>query len=163
MNHLRHAPETRATTGTTPVNFTDPIPATFSYARVKGPGDGLIFTDVPCVLTGGVTAKFRAYRPLANEPTGVAVDLQVAPDNVPLPPLVPDAPDTDPYYLKNAYIGSVSVTAPDGTAHEFDFSGFQVPVDLTHGAEVMFTYDLASITTNPIGPLLNLTITPSSS
>lgn len=164
MNHLRHAPETNVgqSSPDDPVP-NDPIPAKFMYARVKQSDTvGVeLGATVPCDLTAGITLQHRVFR-LGGDPGDIAVDCQIAPNGKTLPPLLPDQAAPDPYRLKTSYIGTITVNVPNGEPLTFPVStgsSDNVPVDLTNGIEVKYAF--ASVTSSPIGPLLNIDITPS--
>lgn len=142
------------------MNRSASIPAMFDHARVKQSDEhsAAVMAAVPCDFAAGITAQFRAYRPTAD-PNALAVDYQIAPDNAPLPPLIADQAGEDPYRLKDAYIGWISVTGPDGKTY-VNSGADSVPVDLTQGLNVTFTYAATDVHTSPIGPLLNIDIAP---
>jgi hypothetical protein len=166
MNHFRYAPETGLDEATAPeASFGDPIPANFSYTRVKQQDatSAELGTDVPCDITAGVTAQYRVFR-MTAEPKDLSVDCQIAPDNDPMPPLIPDQAETDPYLLKESYIGKITVHQPDGKTRTFKVTTDRhdrVPVDLTQGVEIRCSFDFSAAQTNPIGPLFDIDVTPS--
>jgi hypothetical protein len=165
MNHANHAPEKRRH----PV-LKDPVDgrvkANFEYVRVKQTDTGSsssLETAVPLDFTTGITAQMRAYRATADQETP-SIDYQVVPSGAPLPPSVADeSPPDDPLCLKSSYVGTITVNAPDGGRRVYEVTtgpGDAVPLDLTKGLNVTCSFDWEAVMTNPIGPMLNIDITP---
>jgi hypothetical protein len=163
MDHANYAPDTSRNDGRRDV---EPVPATFTYVRVKqsdADGDSLN-TTVPCDFAQGITAKLRAYRETPDQ-TAPSLELQIAPVSPPLvPPLVPDnSPVPDPLNLKSAYIGTITVTAPGGRTFALDVPRSHtenIPLDLTKGVDVTCWFDVGSLKSLPIGPMLYIDIQP---
>jgi hypothetical protein len=165
MNHANHAPEKRH-----PAVLKDPVDgqvqATFAYVRVKqsDAGDSAsLETPVPFDFTNGITAQVRAYRETADQVIP-SIDYQIVPFGTPLSPSVPDeSPPDDPLFLKNSYIGTITVKLPSGGCRAYNLSTSHddaVRLDLTKGLNVTCSFNWESVMTNPIGPMLNIDITP---
>lgn len=165
MHHANHAPDTtRRHAAQDPPT---PIPANFTYVRVKKTADDSdsLETTVPLDFAAGITAKLRAYRETPAQ-TSPSLEYQIAPTAPVLnPPMIPDnSPTPDPLYLKNSYIGTITVQVPGGgPPRVLTVTGSHedaVAVDLTKGVDVRCWFDLSSVDSFPIGPMLNIDITP---
>jgi len=164
MDHANHAPDTHRRHA-----LQDPVDgrvqANFEYVRVKQTNDGgsSLETTVPLDFTTGITAQLRAYRETAGQDIP-SIDYQVVPYGAPLAPRVADkSPDDDPLCLKTSYVGTITVNVPGGDRRVFTVTkehGDTVPLDLTKGLNMTCSFDWASALSQPIGPMLNIDITP---
>jgi len=166
MNHANHAPDTHRDSGSH--DAPPAVPANFTYVRVKtSDSDSDDFSPssaVPLNFAAGITAKLRAYRETPDQ-TAPSLEYQVAPtEPVLTPPLVPDqSPTPDPLLLKDAYVGRITVNVPGGEARTLKITRSHtdaVHLDLTKGVEVRCWFDTRGIFAHPIGPMLNIDITP---
>lgn len=161
MNHIRHAPETNVE----PATGADPalaaLPLSFQYARVKTSDTSSVHLPVavPFDFGQGITTQFRTYYPDPTSDPG-CVDVQVAPDNKPLPPLVKNDNPSDPYGFAKSYVGTITVHMGDKTVtcKVSTDQADAVPVDITNGVNVRYWFD-DNPQALPIGPLLNIDIT----
>jgi hypothetical protein len=168
MDHLRHAPETHGhyqPRAGTPISG-GPAPGSFTLVRVEQVAgeDAELATQVPLDLARGVTTRLRVYREQSGQ-SDPYVTYQVAPDGHPLGPKEPDrSPPEDPLFLKHFFLGTVTVNLPDGSRFKsFLVSaghGEAVRVDLTKGIDVACSLDYKTLTTCPVGPMLNIDVTP---
>lgn len=135
--------------------------ASLTYVRVVHPDGRSIDVSVPPIETdmlNGATAQFRMFRAAAGARPNF--DYQIAPQNVVLPPLVPDksGPD-DP--LKHSYIGEIIIRTPTGEIVYTVSKGpdDNVPIDMTAGADIKLTWG-SGMNSLPIGPMFNVVIAP---
>jgi hypothetical protein len=163
MDHANHAPETRRRSGThTPDGH---VAANFQYIRVKQSDvqSASLDSTVPLDFTTGVMTQLRVYRETADQQVP-SIDYQVVPGGPALAPRIPDrSPEDDPLYLKTSYIGKITVNVPGGDPRTFQITtrpGNAVPLDLTKGLNVTCSFDWASVLSQPIGPMLNVDISP---
>ncbi|HEY0384171.1 MAG TPA: hypothetical protein VGC72_18425 [Candidatus Elarobacter sp.] len=166
MDHANHAPEKRRHVLKGPVDGR--VKANFEYVRVKQSDAGSsasLETGVPLDFTTGITTQLRAYRETAGQDIP-SIDYQVVPDGAPLPPRVADeSPADDPLHLKRSYIGTITVNVPGGNRRVYEVTteqGDPVPLDLTKGLNVTCSFQWAGVDSMPmpIGPMLNIDITP---
>jgi hypothetical protein len=167
MDHLRHAPETQHQHPVETPESGGPVPGSFKDVRVKQ-NDGSapeLPAHVPLDLTKGITTRLRVFReqPKQSDPY---VTYQVVPDLPPLAPKTPDqSPPNDPLVLKHFYIGTITVNLPDGKKFKSllvsEGSGADsLRVDLTKGVDVACSLDYTTLTSLPVGPMLNIVVTP---
>jgi hypothetical protein len=163
MDHANHAPETSRGNRTDPPD--DHVAANLQYVRVKQSDveSASLDSTVPLDFTTGVMSQLRVYRETADQQVP-SIDYQLVPDGPALAPKIPDrSPADDPLCLKTSYIGSITVNVPGGHPRKFQISsgpGDAVPLDLTEGLNITCSFDWASVLSQPIGPMLNVDISP---
>ncbi len=165
MDHANHAPDTHRRHA-----LKDPVDgrvkANFEYVRVKqmDASSSSLDTAVPLDFTTGIMSQLRVYREHADQDIP-SIDYQVVPNGQPLTALVPDKSPTDgdPLFLKRSYVGTITVNVPGAAARTYVVTHDDADacrLDLTKGLNVTCSFDWESVLSNPIGPMLNIDITP---